>query len=270
MSLISAKMKRLEQITRKFLENELRSSEFMRGIVAAIEKSEETGYETHFNVLKQLYGNHLVYPYEIEIGDKEEAGIFVGEERAEKEFIKQYGRKPKNSLELVEFMDESMLTSFPYPEVPKDKSYKSLRKGEDYYPLFDFHTHPKGICCPSLGDLEYLRDDTARCSKRYELDLRPIHIIGTKSKENSYDLFLLQERGVEFNSERDFELAFENALTFYKHKGIADIVLGFLDEFGKRKKYHNYAIAEIRNGKLKFNYPDSLKDFRFKSYENEI
>ncbi len=262
-------MPHIEVVSAELLERELNSRRFLDGLEKAIEITYDTGREACFDVEKQLFGNQIVYPFVIDIGDENHCGVVyvlsyvLTRYRKSLEAIGNkwvaLGNPEFDTVDFQAFCAANRLLCENYPEVPKEYSEKSEGVW-DFYPFLTLHTHPSSSLVPSLEDLTRLN-----FARKYVGYLRiypkPIMIIAGVDSENKYqELLFLQEKG-----KRPFKKD--------RLKGLWKEVDEFLDPKiqllkdifeVKQKQHYNKGVGyfDRDNGEISFDF--DLKDFAYR------
>jgi len=267
----------VESITKELLERELKSRRFLAGLEKAMDITIDTGREAYFDVEKQLFGNQIVYPSSIYIGDENHCGELYALSYALSRYRKSLeavGKKwiePRSpgfdTVDFQAFCTANRLLSENYPEVPNEYSEKE-ESIFDFYTFLTLHTHPstyKLSTHPNPYLLPSLEDLTTLNSFRRDLDYlgvypKPVMVIASIENNDRYqELLFLQEKGKKPIREK-------------KLKGLIKEVDEFLDSslqllkgiLGvKERPYYNKGIGyfDRNNGEISFDF--DLNDFAY-------
>ena len=200
---------KIEVVTPELLERELTSPRFFDGLDRMIGIStNHRKLETLFEVEKELFGNGIAYPSQIEVGTQESVGGLVGNYHALELYqnsLKAAGKEVYphtddrfDTEDFTVFCMVNELSSVDYPEVPEEFSYKQSIDGV-WYPLFKIHTHPTGRLEASVKDVK-TPNSQRKHYKNHGVYVKPISIIlGThdRGEEKSYKLLFFQEKSEE-------------------------------------------------------------------------
>jgi hypothetical protein len=157
----------IESVTPEFLERTFNSPEFNAGVARIVGISEKKGYESIFGAAKKVGEDKLIYTPEIVVGDGGAVSRRIGLERARQAYQSTFGRAPETHTSrgfkffnrFCKIQGEDYELKFPHLEA-RDSWELEANQGNinDFYVLFEVHTHPNGNCVPSKSDLRCMND----------------------------------------------------------------------------------------------------------------
>jgi hypothetical protein len=267
----------VERVTKELLERELTSQRFLAGLEKAIEISVDTKREACFDVEKELFGEQIVYPSVIHIGDETHCGELHALSYALSRYRKSLeaaGRKwiePRSpefdTVDFYAFCAVNRLLHENYPEFPKECSQKKDSIW-DFYTFLMLHTHPSTYrssthpnpyLLPSFDDLTTL-NSFRRELKHLGIYPKPVMVIASIENNDRYqELLFLQEKVKRPIKGKKLKELIKEVDEFLDPK--VQLIKGILGV--KEKQYCNKGIGyfDRSNGEISFDF--DLEDFAY-------
>lgn len=280
--------KLLEIVSPEFLAETFNGDAFNQGLAKVVETTRKTGYEAIFGAAKKLGENRLIYTPDIVIGNSCSVNREIALERAKQSYKRVFGEKPqlhtfkgkKSFRNFCHFWGEDL--EKPFPHLDEQNSWESeIEHGniQDFYALFDVHTHPSGPVTPSVKDLESLNLLRHSYQGIEQVFPRTISVIvGVKRGESQryIPVSFTQERADLPLDEKDL-ISGKTELDFKKKQLSGSLVLQRIFGIAKndfletnKEDLYNFGFAwfDRETGKMDFKirapeYPMKFEDFAF-------